>query len=396
MIARARHPRVLLATPFSPLLAHDHAANDIALPLMKELAKAVDLHVYGADGPPGTTVIHGFTHYGGTPKERLPKTARLGRYPYRLRSGWRAADTDQFLGLIRALSPSHVHLEYLQTAEVLWQLPGGLSSSMTLHDITGRVLREGVSGRAIWERPYRLAEAMHVAEIESSAIRRAGHIIALSAMDAEAVRRLGQSSVSIARLGVTVPDTKWTRTEHPRGRVVFGGAMWRAANEESARFLAETVMPLVWETCPDIELHIIGARPTRRIEEIGEIEPRVVVRGAVDDFDSEFLEADLVLAPSMVRAGILLKALRSLALGCPTVLNRASAAPLAGLEDLRDARVAETARDWAAAIVELTSNAALAAQLGEAGRSYVESCFSWSNCAAAYVRAFEQSLEASH
>ncbi len=384
--------KVLLLTPYSPLLQHDHAANDIALPLVRALAPFMDLHVYAPGQRNGRLAnwrADGVTYYAGSPVPTPTRLSILGSYPRGSRASWSRRSTKEALAVIREVKPDILHAEYWQTAEPLLR-SAHPRTSITLHDLPCEVTLKpnaGISRIRYW-----------LAQLEGLKTRQAWKAL-VNNIDAIFVRserdkgRIAESQaiVAIAPVGVDLPAVGWTG-EH-RYVAAFGGAMWRLENEATAIYLANEVMPLVRERLPDAELRIFGARPTAVVQELIS-RPGVTVVGEVEDYDGEFGRAAVTLAPAMVDAGLLMKSIRAMAIGCPVVLNSASASPIAGIEDGVHAVVGDSPRELASHIVALMQDRARARQIGEAARELVCAQFGWENVAQVHFDVFLRLLRA--
>lgn len=390
--------RVLLLTPYSHLRTHDHAANDLAVHLYPALAKHVELHVYAPDNPTDAdrpdaygVFVHG-PHLADSGRGPLAIWQRAGIYPTRLRGDWRRSDTARALEIVRQVHPDHVHVEYLQPAEALLRLADLHSTSVTLHDVTTWVVQEEIRQSRGLRRAYRRLDAYRLARIEKAVVRRSSATLAFSARDVSALRSMGARRTTVVRFGVDLPDrTWWPPADAATPVLVFAGAMWREANILTARYLIEQVMPEVWRILPAARLRIVGARPPEALQSAMSLDERLILTGAVPDFDPEFLGAHVVLAPTIVRAGVLLKALRSMSLACPVILNEAAAAPLEGAQPGREYILAATPVDYAHAVRDLTSDPVYAARVGRAAREYVRASYSWDECAANYTQVFVSS-----
>ncbi|MCU1526899.1 MAG: glycosyltransferase [Frondihabitans sp.] len=374
--------RLLIATPYSPLEAHGHAADDIALSSIKALAAKFEVHVY-APGQRETVEIrydeNPVTYHRASPAR--PSVARLfGLYPAALRKDWRRVNTREFLELSRLLDVSHVHVEYLQPAEVGRSLSG--SWSITLHDVTTRIWYEKVKQASGVSRLYRWFEYYRVRPVERAAITRASHVFALSPRDVETIGAMNRNS-SRLRLGTTIPQRQWDTSQLPKAVFVFAGAMWRTPNNLMALSLIQEVMPLVRKSLPRAQLRIVGIGAPAWLEELSGRNGISIV-GRVESIEEEYFSASAVLAPSLVDAGILMKALRGLACGSPLVVNSTAAEPV-GLVDGVNARIADGSEEIAAALVALIADAESAAAIGQAGRDTVSARFTWANYADDFV-----------
>lgn len=384
--------RALLLTPFSPAGLHHHAANDLAQGLAEALGEEVDLHVFAPLAPPtehptadrDSAPNRSFHLHSGSAVPYSP-VDRFSTYPFAYRCAWGRSSTVEALQLVHSLRPSVVHGEYVQTSEALLELRG-TPWSVTLHDLPSLVGRQEVAAARGPRRLVQRLELVKVGLLERRLLASADGVVTLSERDSSLVSGRARR-VRVARPGVDRPRTMWRearRDTAPDPVLVFGGAMWRRANQLTASYLSEEVFPRVRAVVPQARLRIVGADPNPTVQQLGR-RSGVEVTGHVADFDDEFLNAAVVLAPSMLDAGVLLKALRALAMGCPVVLNSKSAASIEGLKHGVHALIADDPDSMAAAITELLTDASLGARLGMAGSEFVLQGYTWSGYAGAYA-----------
>jgi hypothetical protein len=158
-----------------------------------------------------------------------------------------------------------------------------------------------------------------------------------------------------------------------RHGIAFIGGYRHAPNPDAARCLAETIMPLVWQTLPDVPLLIVGDEwpatlpwaADRRIRMIGQI-------GRLTDL---FDVVRLTVAPLRFGAGLKGKVLDSFAAGIPCVMSPVAAEGMPLCPTLQTL-VGEDAAAMAAQIVRLHSDAGAAIACRDAGLRMVETVFS--------------------
>jgi hypothetical protein len=379
--------KVLLLTPYSPLLEHDHAANDLALPLIKALAPFMDLHVYAPGQRNGQLAqwrADGVTYYAGSPV-RPSRWSILGSYPRGSRATWSRRSTKEALSIFRKLKPDILHAEYWQTVEPLLR-SGHPCTSITLHDLPCEVILDPRSPSSGIR--YRLAvlENLKIKRTWKALVRNVDALFVFSERDKARVQN-PKNIVEIASVGIDPPVAAW-RGDQSRA-AAFGGAMWRLENEATAIYLAEQVWPIVRRSVSDAELRIFGARPTPAVRAL-ESNPGVTIVGEVADYDDEFRRAALSLAPAMVDAGILIKAIRAMSMGCPVVLNTASASPIAGLKEGIHALVGDNPNELADHVIALMRDSVRAHQLGQAAGELVRAQFNWERVASVYGEVFNR------
>jgi len=375
--------RVLLLSPFAPVPGHGHAADDTLVRLVPRLAERTELLVYSPQhrGPQRTDV--GYTSLPSTVVRPPRRSDRLGIRPAWLRTAWPRAATAEALELVARIRPDVVHAEYLQSAEAVAACGNAV---LGLHDITERVMRESWSASPWRQRPYRLAELLRTRRFERSAMRGAAVVTTLSEPDF-AVASAYNPRTMLVRPGVELGERTW----RPPGRgaaprLVFAGAMFRRANVLAALMLGREVMPLVWRSLPAAELRIVGHRPTPSVLELARDQSRIVVTGDVPDLDGEMLAADVVVAPSVLGGGILMKVLRAMALGCPVITSPGPADSVGG--DGSNLFVAATPDEIASAVRTVVESPDDAAARGARARAHVGATFRWDDAVEAYLTAY--------
>jgi len=383
--------KVVLLTPYSPLLSHDHAANDLAHPLVESLASKLELHVY-APGQRNANLAswcaNGVTYHAGSDVHRT-RADRLDIYPFSARGSWSRRSTREAEAVVRAVRPEIVHAEYSQTAEAMLRVANSYPTTITLHDLPGEIELDPGSGVSLRRRLFQKLENAKARRLQSLIINRIHVQFVFSERDMQKIAGPGRI-VRIVPIGISASPHAWVGDR--AHSIAFGGAMWRLENEATASYLACEIMPALRRRIPDVELRIFGARPTETVRALADL-PGVTVLGGVDDYDEEFCRAGVTVAPAMVEAGVLMKALRAMEMGCPVVLNSASSKPIQGLTPGVHALVGDTPSEIAEKIHDLMVDRTRARELGEAARTLVREEFRWSRTSALYCDAFEELLK---
>jgi glycosyltransferase involved in cell wall biosynthesis len=130
-------------------------------------------------------------------------------------------------------------------------------------------------------------------------------------------------------------------------------------NRSGRDLLAQSVLPIVWRSLPEVRLTLAG----RALETWRPPDPRIEVAGFVEDLASVYATADCVVVPITEGAGTPLKFVEALAYQVPVVATPFAAR---GLEVVAGRHYLEgtDAASFAAAIVEAlrTGAAAVAAE----------------------------------
>ena len=161
-------------------------------------------------------------------------------------------------------------------------------------------------------------------------------------------------------------------------RCVFVGALDYRPNVDAACWFCREAWPLVLRRRPEARVAFVGRRPVAAVNELGRL-PGVEVVGQVADVRPAMSQASVVVAPLRIARGVQNKVLEGLATGKATV---ASPAALCGVRAIPGEHLlaASTPDEWAEAILRLFDSPELRAQLGTAGRRYVEENHRWERC----------------
>lgn len=156
-----------------------------------------------------------------------------------------------------------------------------------------------------------------------------------------------------------------------RSRVLFVGDFTYSPNREGLAFLAEQVLPLVWEHRPELRLSVVG----RGLDEpLGD--DRIEVLGFVDDLRPAYQAADIVAVPLLHGGGSPLKFIEALAYGLPVVATDHAGRLLEDAVAGQHFVSVPGPREFARALEQLLGDPRRGAALGAAGSELVRSCYS--------------------
>jgi glycosyltransferase involved in cell wall biosynthesis len=121
-------------------------------------------------------------------------------------------------------------------------------------------------------------------------------------------------------------------------------------------------MPLVWASRPDITVNLLGSNLKDEVKELAN--DQVIVTGYVPEVEPYFQKSRIFVAPLRFGAGMKGKIGQSLSLGLPTITTKIGAEGM-GLIDHQDVLIADTAEEFAQAVIELYDNRELWQKLAD-------------------------------
>jgi glycosyltransferase involved in cell wall biosynthesis len=215
------------------------------------------------------------------------------------------------------------------------------------------------------DEPGLVAVSRKLRSMECAAAAAADAVLTHSHTEAALLRRLVP--------GAQVHCIPWSLTPQPsrpafskRCGVGFIGYFGHEPNVDAAIWLAETVMPLVWQRRRALECVIAGRAMPASVQNLAR--PGVTVLGEVADLRTVYDRVRLTVAPLRFGAGVKSKVLESFAAGLPCVMTPVAAEGIALWPDLRPL-TAGSADQVAERIVQLHED-------GAANRDFASTCVS--------------------
>jgi len=249
---------------------------------------------------------------------------------------------------------------------------------LDLTDVISSEIRRSLPFRTGPDRWLYAIEGKRIERFEREVAPRFDRCWVISDAEARALASLAPG----ARIEVVPNGLHENRTlamQREPATILFFGYMKIAHNRDAARYLAESILPIVRASVPEAVLEIAGQQsrtlgPWSRAEGVRTL-------GYLDHPEEAFARATVFAAPLRFAAGVQNKVLQALEAGTPVVTT-----PLVmeGLEPVPTGiiRVGTTAEEIAGEIVSLIRSPG---EIGARGQAWVRSRFTWDHA----VRAFE-------
>ena len=233
------------------------------------------------------------------------------------------------------------------------------------------------------------AQARRMFEYERRVSLLAGQIVAVSATDADEMRRLfGVKRVCEIPTGVNIdyfqpPETRPAYSAD----LVFVGSMDWLPNVDGVLYFAREILPLIRRRRPDCSLAIVGRTPPAKIAELAERDSGIRVTGTVPDIRPYLWGSAVSVVPLRIGGGTRLKIYEAMAARIPVVSTTIGAEGLT-IHPPGDIRIADGPGDFADRCLELLEDAGERRRVADCAWQMVHANFSWERVA----RCFEQIL----
>lgn len=233
-------------------------------------------------------------------------------------------------------------------------------------------LRE-TRGAELAQDPALMRSALATRKLELDVIAQADATFVVSDIE----RALLAKDAPSARVELLSNLHRTARRGRPFGErrdLVFVGGFRHPPNVDAVLWFADEVLPRVREKRPDVRFHCIGNHAPEPVLALARREG-VLVHGHVPDIDPYMDGVRIGLAPLRYGAGVKGKINLSMAHGQPVVATPCAVEGM-HLRDGRDVLVAESAEDYAAAVLRLYDDEALWETLSKNGLDNVARHFS--------------------
>lgn len=237
--------------------------------------------------------------------------------------------------------------------------------------------QQWLTARNPLQKAFVYAELKKMRRFEPQSLKAFDEVTITSAYDRDYLIALGEESqhIKVVPNGVDTEYFTPLASAREKDSLVFCAKLDYYPNAHAIINFCREVLPLLWERRPQVRLTIAGNNPPQSVRNLAADE-RITVTGYVPDIRPYLGKASVALAPLQVAAGMQNKVLESLAMGTPVVATPGSCRSLQ-VEDGRHLLIAESAQDYAGAVLKLLDDPQLALNLGSSGRRYVERYHSW-------------------
>jgi len=135
-----------------------------------------------------------------------------------------------------------------------------------------------------------------------------------------------------------------------RSGLVFIGSYNHPPNIDAVIWLCQEIMPIVWESHPEICLTLLGSNVKDEVKALAS--EKVVVTGYVPEVDPYFIKNRVFVAPLRFGAGMKGKIGHSMSYGLPVITTSIGAEGM-GLKDSYDVLIADDPTSLASSIIKL-------------------------------------------
>lgn len=271
-----------------------------------------------------------------------------------------------------------VHFNHLDTAQYESLLPPGMLRVVDEHNVVTNQVRttlrveENILRRWVLGRESRVLE-----RVEKTLCNKMDLCITCSDTDRGSLQAMGVNVRIVAvPNGVDLDYFSMTETCPQGSDVVFVGTLDYDPCAKAVQHFCDNIWPELRKKHTGMRFIVVGRNPPKRLEQLAEVDPRIVVTGRVDDVRPYVRAAAVFIVPLLSGSGTRLKILEALALGTPVVTTSAGVEGIDAISE-RHLLIADGAAQFAEAVSRILQSRVLAERLRRSGRNLVEERYGW-------------------
>lgn len=175
------------------------------------------------------------------------------------------------------------------------------------------------------QNPEIMKTANNYLRLELDNCQKADKILVISDFEKQSLKEYFENvdkTISIGNIHQFVKNDEF-KSFQKRKDLLFIGGFEHKPNVDAVKYLHSEIMPLLWQTNPDIAINIIGSNVTPEIEVFHSDKFKIL--GYVEDVSAYFQDTRVFVAPLRYGAGIKGKIGQSLEFGLPLVTTKIGA-----------------------------------------------------------------------
>lgn len=309
---------------------------------------------------------------------RIPFVARLWKLflalfsykPFQVEYFYSKKAQQKFDAFLEENVPQHIFCQLIRTAEYVKSYRS-IPKTLDYMDAFSAGM-DKMAKNAPWPiKRFMQMEYRRLVAYETGVANNFQHHLIISKQDASCIHI--PQEIHVLSNGIDPAFFNEHRVEKNRD-LLFTGNMSYRPNVESAKFLVNEVMPLVWERYPKLKLTLAGANPSSAVQALRS--DRIEVTGWVDDIFSVYASSRIFVAPMLINSGLQNKLLEAMASSLPSITTQLANNAL-GAAPEQEILIADDAIATSTAIFRLIEDETFASDLALRGKAFVTHAFSW-------------------
>ncbi|MDF1672610.1 MAG: glycosyltransferase [Vicingaceae bacterium] len=273
--------------------------------------------------------------------------------------------------LIQKQQPNHIYCQLIRVTEYVRK--SKIPKTLDYMDALARGMERRVEEAPFYLRWFLKTETKRLKRYEHFVFDDFDNTTIISEQDKNLIVNIKNITTLVVPNGVDY-QTYQHKDIQKEYELIFTGNMAYPPNVDSAVYLANEVMPLVWKQKSNIKLVIVGAKPAPKVQKLKS--DKVIVTGWVDDISEYYAKSKVFVAPMQIGTGLQNKLLEAMAMQMPCITSTLANNAL-NAEPNKSVLIGENPNDYANHIVQLLDNKDLYQKIASNGFQFVKENYTW-------------------
>jgi len=273
--------------------------------------------------------------------------------------------------LIKEIEPDRIYCQLIRVAEYVKH--SKIKKTLDYQDVFSKGMERRIATSPFYFKPFLKAEYKRLVRYEADVFNYFDNKTIISYPDRELIQHPQKENIVVIPNCVDLEYYKPFEKEKEFD-LVFTGNMGYPPNINSVIFLANKILPLVYQKYPKIKILIAGANPSLQVLSLRS--ENITVTGWVKDMRECYAKSKIFIAPMQIGTGLQNKLLEAMAMKIPCITSEFANSALCaknGIEIL----AGNTPEEYASLIISLLENPQKAKTLGENGYLFVLKKYNW-------------------
>ncbi|RLC81797.1 MAG: glycosyl transferase family 1 [Chloroflexi bacterium] len=220
-------------------------------------------------------------------------------------------------------------------------------------------------------------------------------LLAVSPEDKAALQEAAGQPVdaTVIPIAIDTDEIQVVEREAEPGHILHIGTMYWPPNIDAVNWFVREIYPLIRQQRPDVQFDVVGSRPPADLLALNDTGQGINVTGYVEDPTPYQQRAAVMIVPLLAGGGMRVKILQSLAEGIPIVSTTLGCEGI-GVTDGEDILIADEPGDFAAAVLRVLNDRALAQRLSHNGRRLAETRYDYRRACVALDEVYDRAAPA--
>ena len=243
------------------------------------------------------------------------------------------------------------------------------------HNVEYQLLESMLKSFRLWKKVIGKYILSNLYNLEKYALKEADIIFTCSNIDRVILsKEVSMEKIFLLQNGVDVDYFKPTSGKGENS-ILFMGALDYTPNIIGLKYFLRMIYPYIKNK--NIVFYIVGRKPPLWLVNIQKQNPNIIITGYVKDVREYINKVDVCICPLINGSGTRLKILEYMSMGKAIVSTSKGAEGIVGIENNKNAIIADKPRKFAEAIDQLLTNKNLVNELGFNARKLAINNYNW-------------------